>query len=247
MKTVTSEQLRHRMIRSLVAGAIFVVCAAGTFYAIRHEMPVDGLPRTLRSAQVFNESVGRKLYSNQNRAPLKPVPQGRAPRVNGLIGLESDVDSAGYHVKVESGATRLAPSIDELMALPRTESSTDFKCVEGWTEVFHYAGVKFSDFMTAYKVGRHEDGSLFPYVGLEPPDGDYYVSIDIESMMNDQTVLAFEMNGGELSLENGYPIRLMIPNKYGIKNLKRIGRIFFSDTRPPDYWHRRGYDWYSSL
>jgi DMSO/TMAO reductase YedYZ molybdopterin-dependent catalytic subunit len=66
-------------------------------------------------------------------------------------------------------------------------------------------------------------------------------------MMHEQTVLTYEMNERPLSLENGAPLRLIIPVKYGIKSLKRIGKIIFSDERLPDYWAERGYDWYSGL
>lgn len=55
------------------------------------------------------------------------------------------------------------------------------------------------------------------------------------------------MNGKPLPLKHGYPLRLMIPVKYGIKSLKRIGTLFFSNTPPPDYWYERGYDYYSGL
>jgi DMSO/TMAO reductase YedYZ molybdopterin-dependent catalytic subunit len=67
------------------------------------------------------------------------------------------------------------------------------------------------------------------------------------SMMHPQTLLCYEMNGKPLPLKNGYPLRLMIPVKYGIKSLKRIGTIFFSNNPPPDYWYERGYDYYSGL
>ncbi len=246
-KVITRAQLRKRLATSLLGGAVFVIACVATFSAIHFGPASDGLPVALRKVQALNEAVGRKIYSNENRSPLKPVPKGREPRINGLIGLDTDVDVETYRVRVESGDKKLELKMGDFEALPRTESSTDFKCVEGWTEVFQYAGVRFSDFMKAFDLGRHADGTVYPYVGLETPDGAYYVSLDTESMMHPQTVLVFEMNGGELSVENGFPVRLMIPNKYGIKSLKRVGRIFFSDTRPPDYWHRRGYDWYSSL
>jgi DMSO/TMAO reductase YedYZ molybdopterin-dependent catalytic subunit len=55
------------------------------------------------------------------------------------------------------------------------------------------------------------------------------------------------MNGAPLPMNQGYPLRLIIPVKYGIKHLKRIGSIFFSNTRPPDYWYERGYDYYAGL
>jgi DMSO/TMAO reductase YedYZ molybdopterin-dependent catalytic subunit len=55
------------------------------------------------------------------------------------------------------------------------------------------------------------------------------------------------MNGAPLAIENGAPLRLRIPTKYGIKNIKRIGTIAYTDQRPADYWAEQGYDWYAGL
>jgi DMSO/TMAO reductase YedYZ molybdopterin-dependent catalytic subunit len=63
--------------------------------------------------------------------------------------------------------------------------------------------------------------------------------------MHPQTLLCYEMNGKPLPMDQGYPLRLIIPVKYGIKSIKRIGSIYFSDQRPADYWAERGYDYYS--
>lgn len=243
----TRSRLQRRLLHSVVAGFIFTTFALGTFIYIRFGPLQNRLPVALREVQKLNEKVGRKLFSESGRAPFKAAPIGKAPRVNGLIGLDDDVDPQTYRIVVESGPRKIAMTVDDVEALPRTEASTDFKCIEGWTEVFQYAGVRFSDFMKAQNIGFHEDGTPYPYVGMETPDGKYYVSLDAQSMMAPDTVLVWEMNGMELAVENGYPLRLMIPSKYGIKSLKRIGRIFFSDTRPPDYWARRGYDWFSGL
>jgi DMSO/TMAO reductase YedYZ molybdopterin-dependent catalytic subunit len=84
-------------------------------------------------------------------------------------------------------------------------------------------------------------------VALETPDRAYYVGIDLPSMMHPQTLLCYEMNGQPLEDEHGAPLRLVIPIKYGIKNLKRIGRVAYSASRPPDYWAERGYDYYSGF
>jgi hypothetical protein len=70
------------------------------------------------------------------------------------------------------------------------------------------------------------------------------MGIDAESAFHPQTLLCYEMNGMPLAPEHGAPLRLVIPVKYGIKNLKRIGTIHFTDERPADYWAERGYDWY---
>jgi DMSO/TMAO reductase YedYZ molybdopterin-dependent catalytic subunit len=48
-----------------------------------------------------------------------------------------------------------------------------------------------------------------------------------------------------LTPDHGAPLRLVIPVKYGIKSLKQIGAIRFTDRRPADYWAERGYDWYA--
>jgi DMSO/TMAO reductase YedYZ molybdopterin-dependent catalytic subunit len=53
------------------------------------------------------------------------------------------------------------------------------------------------------------------------------------------------MNGAPLPPLHGAPLRLAIPVKYGIKNIKRIGVIRLTDIRPADFWGERGYDWYA--
>jgi len=55
------------------------------------------------------------------------------------------------------------------------------------------------------------------------------------------------MNGAPLTSEHGAPLQLVIPVKYGIKNIKRIGSIRFTAERPTDYWAERGYDWFAGL
>jgi DMSO/TMAO reductase YedYZ molybdopterin-dependent catalytic subunit len=73
------------------------------------------------------------------------------------------------------------------------------------------------------------------------------VGLDMPSALQPQTLLCYEMNGAPLAIENGAPLRLRIPAKYGIKNIKRIGTITYTDQRPADYWAEQGYDWYAGL
>ena len=82
---------------------------------------------------------------------------------------------------------------------------------------------------------------------MATPDGKYYVGMDMESVMHPQTLLAYEVNEQLLPMQHGHPLRLIVPVKYGIKNLKRIGTISFSNQRLPDYWAEQGYDYYSGL
>jgi DMSO/TMAO reductase YedYZ molybdopterin-dependent catalytic subunit len=123
----------------------------------------------------------------------------------------------------------------------------EFKCIEGWSQIQHWAGARFADFVERYKLGRRTANEWYNYVGMETPDGGYYVGIDTPSALHPQTLLAYEMNGQPLEDLHGAPLRLIIPVKYGVKNLKRIGRVTFADTPPRDYWAERGYDYYIGL
>lgn len=202
---------------------------------------VDGTPKPFRQVLELNGKLWKALFNKNRLEHASYPPKGKIPRVNGDIGLIPDLDSSAWKMEVEAGEKRFTVTMDDLLKLPRTEQATEFRCIEGWSEDMSFAGVKFSDFVKAYNIEPK------PYVGLVSVDGEYYVSIDSESMMHEQTLLAYEMNGEKLRPMNGAPLRLAIPVKYGIKNLKQIGRIFFSDTRPPDYWAEQGYDWYAGL
>jgi DMSO/TMAO reductase YedYZ molybdopterin-dependent catalytic subunit len=203
------------------------------------------LPWPFRRALQWNERTWRALFSKQRAGENPPAPPVGTPlRVNGRIGLNEDGDFDDSPWQLEVEGHRL--DINDFLRLPQTESTALFKCIEGWSQVISYSGVRFSDFLKAYNLG-HKDGVPYDYVYLETTDGEYYGSIDMESMLHSKTILAVAMNGRPLSSQNGAPLRLVIPVKYGIKNIKSIGRIAFSQTRPPDYWTERGYDWYAGL
>lgn len=154
-------------------------------------------------------------------------------------------------VPVEPG---LLLTLADIKRLPRVEMTTQLKCIEGWSVIVNWAGARLSDFMEAYQPPTRNNSSpdvrnrpqdLVRYISMETPDGEYYVGMDMRSALHPQTLLCYEMNGQALSAQHGAPLRLVTPVKYGIKHIKRIGRIAFTDTRPKDYWAERGYDWYS--
>jgi len=159
--------------------------------------------------------------------------------------------AAEEDVPVEPG---LLLTLADIKRLPRVEMTTQLKCIEGWSVIVNWAGARLSDFMEAYQPPtrnntspdvRNRPQDLVRYVSMETPDGEYYVGLDMASALHPQTILCYEMNGQPLSPQHGAPLRLVTPVKYGIKHIKRIGRIAFTDTRPKDYWAERGYDWYS--
>ena len=245
---VDSEELKLRLLKSIAYGTVVFMFMVLVYVKIKTEKKVDAASETIRKSFLLNEKISRALFSPERLSVDKPrPPAGKQMRVNGTLGIETPVYRQFHTVEVNSGEKSLRLNLEAFKVLPKAEFSTEFKCIEGWSEVLHYGGPSFTEFMKFYDIGKKSDGTYYSYVGFETPDRKYYVSLDMESMLHPQTVLAYEMNSAPLADENGAPLRLVIPIKYGIKSIKRIGRIFFSDTRPPDYWAERGYDWYSGL
>jgi DMSO/TMAO reductase YedYZ molybdopterin-dependent catalytic subunit len=206
-----------------------------------------GAHKPLRRALNKTELFFRKFFSNNHLVQTYPKSMAaKKVRVNSNIGI----DKKGFNpeswqlsvAKGDGGIVKLG--LEEIKSLPKTEIVYDFKCVEGWDQIQYWAGVKFVDFVNHFNL---QPEAKMQYVGMETPNGEYYVGIDMESALHPQTLLAYEMNDQPLAIEHGAPLRLIIPVKYGIKNLKCIGKITFNNNRPRDYWAEQGYDYYSGL
>ena len=171
--------------------------------------------------------------------------------------MEAVLDLAQWRLQLESVGSQprtQALTMDDIKELPHVEMVTELKCIEGWSDPVHWGGVRLVDFADKYGAATKSGGKasvpphpgdVFRYVSLETPDRGYYVGLDIESALHAQTLLCYEMNGEPLTAEHGAPLRLVTPLKYGIKHIKRIGKIVFTDQRPADYWAEQGYDWYA--
>ena len=222
---------------------------------------VEGIPGPLRNVLNFNAALTSDYYKNTRLAPEFARRLARAPRVNGGIGMGGDsFDPATWRLAVRGYAPAGAPArtqhftLAELRALPRTEMVTELKCIEGWSVIVRWAGVRFADFLARYplatatgqpvaNVNHPNPANLARYVSLVTPDEKYYVGLETTNALHPQTLLCYEMNGQPLSLAHGAPLRLVTPLKYGIKYIKRVGTIAFTDTKPADYWAEQGYDW----
>ncbi|MGZ3752071.1 MAG: molybdopterin-dependent oxidoreductase [Mucilaginibacter sp.] len=249
--TIDQKIKRRNFISFTVFGAYAVGAYAGWKWLYKSADETAGMTagahKPLRRALNKTELFFRRLAFNENHL-VKTYPRSMAAKVirhNSDIGSEGKWPPENWELQVtkKSGEV-LQITLDELMTLPKSEITFDFKCVEGWDQISHWEGVKFADFIDHYKL--HEEAKM-GYVGLETPDKKYYVGIDMPSAMHPQTLLAYQMNDELLNGNHGQPLRLIIPVKYGIKNLKRIGSMTFSNTRPRDYWAEQGYDYYSGL
>jgi hypothetical protein len=138
-------------------------------------------------------------------------------------------------------------SMGDLRRLPHRELVTQFKCIEGWSQIVHWGGIRLADFINAYPPARTPGGQWPRYIYMETPDGEYFCGFDMSACMHPQSLLVYEMGGQPLTPGHGAPLRLAMPIKYGYKQIKQIGLIRYTDARPNDYWANLGYDWYAGL
>jgi len=256
-----NRKIRSRTILSFSVFLAMIVLAI-LFWKWLNRQPEDnGIAAPLRAVLNMNEKVNNKIFSDKHIEPTYPKEKSvQHVRFNGELGMTDELDTndweltAIYH-NSSTPDTMMTLKMNDIKSLPKTDITFDFKCIEGWSQITHWGGVKFSDFCARYKLGTHSGKApdkdhpedLYKYVGLMTPDSDYYVGIDMKSMLHPQTILCYEMNDSLLPERQGAPLRLIIPVKYGIKHLKRIGTIYFSDSRPPDYWFEQGYDYDAAL
>jgi hypothetical protein len=231
------KRLSRRGFLTLGAGA---AAAFGAWQWLRTRPREGGVARPFRRVLEANERIARAYFSPERLSPqFRPSDITRA-RLNGSQGLRSPIDLASWRLKIEGLTPSVSLSIDDLRQFPRRTMITELRCIEGWSTIVQWSGVRLADVMEKFPPP-----SIPRYVSMETPDRGYYVGLDIESALHPQTLLAFEMNGAPLTLSHGAPLRLAIPVKYGIKNIKRIGTIRFTNDRPADFWGERGYDWYA--
>lgn len=255
--------VRRKTVFSFAVFFFFILCAFGIYKWIISQPRDEKAYAPFRKVMNFNANVFARGYNNPSLS--KEFPKSLATkkvRFNGSYGIKSPLDSVWMLKVVKFSSLSPMPSdtiivtLGDIKKLPKTEVVFNFKCIEGWSQITWWGGVRFSDFAKKYKIATHSNQSpdiknnpddMVNYCGLITPDGEYYVGIDMPSMMHPQTILCYEMNGQPLPMNQGAPLRLIIPVKYGIKHIKRIGTIFFSDTQPPDYWGVRGYDYFAGL
>lgn len=234
--------VRRLTRRAFVTGGIAAAAGIGAWRWMKSTPRVDGLQWPLRKALLANESLARAYFSPDHLSPEFRPSDVTPLRRNGRLGLTPDYDVASWKLKIEGSMEEASLPIEAIKELPVHESITELRCIEGWSIIVKWRGARLRDLME-----RFPPRVPVRYVAMETPGRGYYVGLDMESALHPQTLLVYEMNDQPITLPHGAPLRLAIPVKYGIKNIKRIGTIRYTDVRPPDFWGERGYDWYAGL
>ena len=241
-----ARELRRRTRRDFLIAGVAGAAGIGAYEWVRKAGAVDDVPWPQRGVLDFNGKLARAYVSAAHRMPEFSRERVTYLKPNGDYGLDQPAAAeTEYRVQVAHENQTLASlPLGDIQALSKVDLVTRFCCIEGWSAIAWWGGARFADFTHKYfPPGR----ALTKYVYLATPGEDYYVGLDMKSAMHPQTVLAYERNGQALEAQHGAPLRLAIPVKYGIKNIKRIGLIRYTDTRPGDYWAEEGYDWFAGL
>jgi DMSO/TMAO reductase YedYZ molybdopterin-dependent catalytic subunit len=220
---------------------------------VRRDMDSRGKEWLLNTALRIDDDVAEALYSGNRSVPTYTKSQ-ITPIKNNYNGATPDPGYiSGWNLTLEGLASGLSVSLDirKLMnRFPMREQITRLVCVEGWSGIAWWAGLRFDDLLRAYpptsqaKWARVESSVNLDASGNPDP---YFASIDLATVRHPQTLLVTHLDGQPLTVEHGAPLRLLVPVKLGLKNVKAVTRITYSAEEPRDYWAPYGYSSYDGI
>jgi DMSO/TMAO reductase YedYZ molybdopterin-dependent catalytic subunit len=221
-------------------------------------------PRVLAVAEQWNYNVTHAITPRMAMAQEFPESL-RSPqfRSNGT----ADPGTDAYHAMVANGfadyrlavagmvAQPMSFSLAELRALPGRTQVTRHDCVEGWSAIAKWKGVKLSAILDAVKPAAGARYVMFYCADPMEEDGTdfYYESIDFDDAYHPQTILAYELNDVPLPVPNGAPLRLRVERQLGYKHAKYVTAIAIVDGfgniagGKGGYWEDNGYQWYAGI
>jgi DMSO/TMAO reductase YedYZ molybdopterin-dependent catalytic subunit len=133
---------------------------------------------------------------------------------------------AGWRLAVDGAVARPRSfSLHELRGFPRRSQITHLACEEGWSYIAEWIGVPLSYVLDM--VGTLPQARYVVYRSIQ---SDWWESIDMADALHPQTFVAHGMNGGELPVEFGGPLRLRVPRQLGYKNVKYLTRLTVTDS-----------------
>jgi len=157
------------------------------------------------------------------------------------------VDSQNVASLLEDWALRIDGLVDEpmtlsfadLLQLPRQDQVVDFHCVEGWSIYdVPWNGVHLSTLLDL--VGAQDSGSHLTFYS----SGDVYTeSLPLDEALEPKTLLAYGIGCLTLPLDHGFPLRVVMPRKFGYKSAKYVDRIEVTDKPITGYWEQYGYSY----
>ncbi len=153
------------------------------------------------------------------------------------LGIRPPLSLADFTLKITGKVTKpFTITSQEFLALPATEIKKDFHCVTKWSKYdVSWRGVSFENIL---KLANPLDSAA--YVIVYGRD-EYSTNISIGDLLWPGAILAYELEGDEIPLIHGGPVRLIVPHLYGWKSAKFLNELKFIDNDTPGFWEVRGY------
>jgi DMSO/TMAO reductase YedYZ molybdopterin-dependent catalytic subunit len=225
---------RRKLLAGLASASLLAGCDAGH--------PVAGF---LKGMLRFNEHFESLLFSPSRLAPEAPASALTPSRAFPSYFIADDMPfpPAGWSLKVGGMVARPGVfSLEQLKAMPRTDMRVRHHCVEGWSAVAAWYGLRLSELARAVGIDPQ-----VRYVEFRSFDANYWSSWDLGSALHPQTLLAYGMNGHDLHPDHGAPVRVYSAIKLGYKNVKYLTEVNFLPNRTGGYWEDQGYDWFAGV
>jgi DMSO/TMAO reductase YedYZ molybdopterin-dependent catalytic subunit len=201
--------------------------------------------KVLRKISEFNDGAQALLFDPNQLAPTYPESAITKPfPFNAYYPLEDAPEVDGKDFKLEVGGlvdnTR-SWTLEELYALPQEKQITRHICVEGWSAIGSWTGVRLSEFLR--RIGADTRAK---YVWFQCAEG-YSNTIDMATALHPQTQLTFKVGDEILPRAYGFPMKCRIPTKLGFKNPKHVVAMHVTNKDLGGYWENQGYNWFSGL
>jgi DMSO/TMAO reductase YedYZ molybdopterin-dependent catalytic subunit len=189
-------------------------------------------------AQEFSrDQISKKPFANE----VDPLPKEFAAfQAGGFADWRLTVDGMVAHPRQFSLA--------QLKSGPNRSQITMVACEEGWDYIAEWNGVPLNQILL--DVGAHPDARYVVYQSIQP---DWYESIDMYDALHPQTILATGMNGSDLPVAFGGPVRMRVPRQLGYKSVKYITHVTVTDNLKPfgkgfgGVDSDNGYAWYAGI
>jgi DMSO/TMAO reductase YedYZ molybdopterin-dependent catalytic subunit len=204
-----------------------------------------GAEGVLRKISTFNDGAQALLFNPNKLAPTYPESMITRPfPFNAYYSLDEapEVDGASYKLQVGGLVeNKKSWTLEELYALPQEKQVTRHICVEGWSAIGSWTGVRLSEFLR--RVGADTRAK---YVWFRCAEG-YSTTIDMPTALHPQTQMTFKFDNEILPRAYGFPMKIRMPTKLGFKNPKYVVEMAVTDKDLGGYWEDQGYNWHSGL
>jgi DMSO/TMAO reductase YedYZ molybdopterin-dependent catalytic subunit len=185
------------------------------------------------------DSLAREFPRSQ--ISKTPFANGRPPQDEQFKRLQAG-GFADWRLAIDGLVARpTSLSLAELRSYPSRSQITHLACEEGWSFIAEWTGVALSHVLNV--VGILPQARYIVYFSIQR---NWWTSIDMADALHPQTFLTYGMNGGELPVGHGGPLRLRVPRQLGYKNVKYISRLTVTDSLK-EFSRKSPYSWYAGI